>query len=285
MILFTGGGWSAPWHVGIHPPGTEAGTPPPRDQRQAPRQQTAPGADTPPPVILCLTVTVKAQTVYVILKCCVVLRSGDRVGRKFGHNTYLWQQESIPVGCGRPVCWLYAVVSHVSRGGSAPPCRPPGDRPLLDADPLDADPQDADPPLDADTLRRQILLEADLPGSDPLEADPPGGRPAWMQIPLGGRPLWMQTPRMQTPRMQTPLWMQMPLGGRPSWMQTPCGCRSLLEAHPLDTDPKGAESLPTVNRMTHAIKNITLPQTSFADVNNTKYQEVKSALGKFDNFR
>ena len=85
-------------------------------------------------------------------------------------------QECIPVGCVPPACWLYPIVSHVSRGG--------GSAPHPDADPLWMQ-----PPLDANH-QRQTPLPTD---ATPLDADP---LVMWPVMHAGKPP---PTPDRQTP--------------------------------------------------------------------------------------
>ena len=64
------------------------------------------------------------------------------------HVFFSWLQECIPVGCVPPACWLYPIVSHVSRGGGSAPH--PDSDPLWMQPPLDANPQRQTPlPTDA----------------------------------------------------------------------------------------------------------------------------------------
>ena len=78
----------------------------------------------------------------------------------------------------------------------------------------------------------------------PLEADSPGCRPPGYRLPI-----WIQTPH---PGGRPPTLDADPPGGRPPGRMT---CDACLEA----TSPP-----PTMDRMTGACENITLPQTSFA---------------------
>ena len=135
------------------------------------------------------------------------------------------KQESIPVGCVPPSCWLYSMYlggkwvwstpTVVGRPGESaqslleayPWCTPRGGKPpeenLLDADPTDADHLDA---VDA----------------VPLDTDPPRCRPPWRQIP----------PCIQTAR-SCYLWCM--LGSQPPPVKTsPCSKQATQSSLPIE---------------------------------------------------
>ena len=98
-----------------------------------------------------------------------------------------------------------------------------------------------------------MYLRGEVCPTSPLDADP---SPLWRQTPLDADPLDTDpSPRMQTPHPRgRPSTLDAdPPGGRPPGHVTCDACLEATPPHP-----------PTIDRVTDACENITLPQTSFA---------------------